>query len=103
LRPGRPIFVASASHVRPVGNDAAAPFIASAGGDDLSSTRSLDARLVRVLEWFHPGLALMIAVRAIDPTVATMHKKLRERLLSTYQWSPEGRLAANAIALAHAI
>ncbi|MCC6850001.1 MAG: polyprenyl synthetase family protein [Deltaproteobacteria bacterium] len=60
-------------------------------------------RLAHLLDWLHPGLSAMVAARAAERTVDEHRSVLRERLCRGRRWSPDAILAAEAIALAHAL
>jgi heptaprenyl diphosphate synthase len=64
---------------------------------------ALGSRLTSLLEWFHPGLATLVDLRAADPDVHGYRIWAREALCRGRRWSAESRIAADAIALAHAL
>jgi heptaprenyl diphosphate synthase len=64
---------------------------------------ALGSRLTSLLDWFHPGLAAMVDLRAADPDVDAYRVWARDALCRGRRWSAESRMAADAIALAHAL
>lgn len=63
----------------------------------------LGSRLTALLDWFHPGLGTMVALQATDPDVDAYRVWARDALCRGQHWSAESRMAADAIALAHAL
>jgi len=63
----------------------------------------LESSLSSLLDWFHPGLATMVDLRAADADVDAYRAWARDTLCRGRGWSVESRLAADAIALAHAL
>jgi heptaprenyl diphosphate synthase len=100
LCPGASTFVDVTAEPRPADTQNT-PFIMESR--DHAPSMVFDQRLVHVLEWFHPGLASMVAARAADPVVNTTRHRLRERLRTGQGWSPQGLIASDAVALAHAL
>jgi hypothetical protein len=66
-------------------------------------TTVLDPSSVRVLEWFHPGLATMVAVRAAHPRIQAARVHFHRTLQREPTCSSEAAVAADTIALAHAL
>lgn len=75
--------------------------------DGIDTTSHVDhelgSRLTSLLDWFHPGLATMVALRAADPAVDAYRTWARDALCRGRHWSAESRMAADAISLAHAL
>jgi heptaprenyl diphosphate synthase len=63
----------------------------------------LGARLSSLLEWFHPGLAGLVAVRCVAPRIASHRRELASLLRRSGTSTPDARTAADAVALAHAL
>ncbi|MEB2286096.1 MAG: hypothetical protein B6D46_14390 [Polyangiaceae bacterium UTPRO1] len=99
LQPGVPRFTADRPPLT-AAPPPAAPFAALHPLPGNAALR-LSPRLAHVLDWFHPGLAALTAARA--DAVAERRRRLEQRLCRGRQWSPPARLAAEAIALAHAL
>jgi geranylgeranyl pyrophosphate synthase len=67
------------------------------------SAGELAPALALTLEWFHPGLSTMVTSRAQAPSVRRGRSLLRRYLRGGDTWSGEAEIAADAIALAHAL
>ncbi len=101
LKPGPPAFAGSSESRRPTGLLITTSFASGARVEALSSDPEHARRLTRSLEWMHPGLSALVAdAMAGMGSVADSSERL---LLRNADWSPRGRLAARAIALAHAL
>lgn len=100
VRPGAPRFESFARH-QPA-PQATSPF-AVAGDTGSRADNELGSRLTSMLDWFHPGLASMVDLRAAEPDVDAYRAWARDALCRGRRWSVESRLAADAIALAHAL
>lgn len=100
IRPGAARFESSIRH-QPL-PQVASPFILPVGVD-LDPIDGLGFRLASILDWFHPGLAAMVHVRALDVEVRAYREWARSELSGKHRWSAESRMAADAIALAHAL
>ncbi len=102
LRPGTVRFAAAGlttSEARPATLPLADPL-----HDPCAATPvTLDPTLTRTLEWFHPGLAAMIAARAQCPEVSVRRTAFEQGLRRGNVWSRRAETAADAVALAHAL
>lgn len=102
LQPGKPRFL---------GTPAAslATFTARASWIDALAdagrhpTVDVDPRLARLLNWFHPGVSNLIAVFTRAPAIACSRASAYRTLVQRAAWSDETLVAADALALAHAI
>lgn len=102
LRPGTPCFAGSP--------DAAAgasladvPLVDPPRPGAIDEAAPIDPALQRILDWFHPGLAAMVATRAGGGTIRARRAILRCALEHRESWSQRAHVAADAIALAHAL
>ncbi|MCC6766373.1 MAG: polyprenyl synthetase family protein [Deltaproteobacteria bacterium] len=101
LRVALPRF-ADESHA-PRRQPSAASFVIRHTRRDADIAPKVPPRLVHVLDWLHPSLSVMAASRAADRVVDAHRMRLREHLCDGRRWSPDAMLAAEAIALAHAL
>jgi len=64
---------------------------------------TLDARLARTLNWFHPGVSGLISAIAQEPEIARSRASAYHQVVDRTSWSDESLVAADALTLAHAI
>ena len=100
VRPGATRFEAFVRN--PSAPQVTTPFVPPRGVE-CHAVQGLGARLTSLLDWFHPGLAAMVDLRASDPAVRAYREWARTELCRGHGWSSGSRMAADAIALAHAL